>query len=65
MGGLERPKGETFICHILVLCLKGGPEFFLNDRREYPKNMNAIRLGPGNFFASKTFSPPPYPPPPT
>ena len=34
----------------------------LNDMKGYPKN-NAISLGSGNFFASKTFSPPEPPPP--
>lgn len=70
IGGLERSKaglvGVFYIkskklsCVIFWYYVWRRFWLFLNDRRVYPKNTNAIRLGSGIYFASKTFflSPP-------
>ena len=44
-------------CYILVVCLKGVLNFF-KRLKVHSKNMNAISLGSGHFFALKIFSPP-------
>ena len=72
MGGLKRSKGglggslikvRNFQLRYFVIMFEGGgSRIFLNIRRGYPKNRNSISLGSGNFFPSKTFSPPPSPP---
>lgn len=61
LGALKGQKGWggssliTVVYHILVSCLKLGPEFFSTDQNGCEKNRNAISLGPGNFFGSKVF----------
>ena len=43
-------KKETFICHILVLCLKGVPEFFERSKG-VPVKHESYQVGAGNFLA--------------
>ena len=61
VGGPSLIKVRNFHLPYFGIMFEEGPLIFLNDRRVYPKNMNAFRLGPGNFFHQNIFSsiPPP------
>lgn len=47
-AGSSLLKGKTFHQPYFGAMFERGTGFFVNDRKGYPKNMNAMRLGSGN-----------------